>query len=188
MALVKLSTTIVIQLEFWNSVKDLVLSPISSPALELILFMLVVPFFVNLLIFWVTDNFLMRHDHQKKSFLINYVSKANGGAGNGDAGINGKSLTKNLLQRTKLTHSKHSSSTHQNHYNPSNNGFDRFLNENDSESDALISGDESFIIDDTDAYGDRIALERFAHGMGSTSSLESSSARRHHRNSFIVNS
>lgn len=37
------------------------LSPVSDPKLELAVVMLVIPFFVNILIFWVTDNFLMYH-------------------------------------------------------------------------------------------------------------------------------
>ncbi|XP_055321064.1 store-operated calcium entry regulator STIMATE-like isoform X2 [Sitodiplosis mosellana] len=79
MALVKIATTLFIQWKFWEGVKNLVLSPFSNATLEITLVMLVIPFFVNLLIFWVTDNFLMRHDHQqhKRSFLINYVSKLN---------------------------------------------------------------------------------------------------------------
>ncbi|XP_031626678.1 store-operated calcium entry regulator STIMATE-like [Contarinia nasturtii] len=85
MALVKIATTLFIQWKFWEKIKNLVLSPFSNESIELILVMLVIPFFVNLLIFWVTDNFLMRHDHnqQKRSFLINYVSKFNKGQSNG---------------------------------------------------------------------------------------------------------
>ncbi|CAH1640191.1 unnamed protein product [Spodoptera littoralis] len=37
------------------------LSPVSDPRLELAVVMLIIPFFVNILIFWVTDNFLMYH-------------------------------------------------------------------------------------------------------------------------------
>lgn len=47
MIIVKLITTLVIQLEFWDNVKDIVLSPFASPMLELIMVMLVIPFFVN---------------------------------------------------------------------------------------------------------------------------------------------
>lgn len=43
MALVKISTTLFIQWKFWESVKDLVLSPFSNAAVELTLFMLVIP-------------------------------------------------------------------------------------------------------------------------------------------------
>lgn len=37
------------------------LSPVSDPRVELAVVMLIIPFFVNILIFWVTDNFLMYH-------------------------------------------------------------------------------------------------------------------------------
>lgn len=191
MAIVKIFTTLFIQLQFWDSVKNLVLTPFSNETIELILMMLVIPFLVNLLIFWVTDNFLMRHDHQQnKSFLINYVGKCNSGINNGGpANTNGKLGTNTLFNRAKNHYkrviSNNSSSVSCSNSSTSNNKF--ILKVNDSESDALISGDENFDIDDNEMYGDRIALERCVHGMGSTSSLDSSSARRFHRNSVIVN-
>ncbi|XP_026320536.1 store-operated calcium entry regulator STIMATE-like isoform X2 [Hyposmocoma kahamanoa] len=37
------------------------LSPVSDQRIELAVVMLIIPFFVNILIFWVTDNFLMYH-------------------------------------------------------------------------------------------------------------------------------
>lgn len=66
MIIVKLITTLVIQLDFWNNVKDIVLSPFASPMLELVMVMLVIPFFINILMFWVTDNFLMRHKRKAR--------------------------------------------------------------------------------------------------------------------------
>lgn len=187
MALVKLLTSLFIQLEFWSSVKDLVLWPFSNPTIELALIMLVIPFFVNLLIFWVTDNFLMRHDHHKKSMLINYVN--NGGtASNGAAGLNGKSDLTTLLKRS----AKRSPLIENNSSNSSSIGS--LLKHSDTELDKLISGDENFDIDDVEMFGgDRIALEKFGQGIGSSnivdpsSSSASSSARRYHRNSFVLN-
>ncbi|KAG9332641.1 hypothetical protein JZ751_014739 [Albula glossodonta] len=41
------------------------LNPISNPELELAIVMLIVPFFVNALMFWVVDNFLMRKGRTK---------------------------------------------------------------------------------------------------------------------------
>ncbi|KAJ8408145.1 hypothetical protein AAFF_G00263730 [Aldrovandia affinis] len=41
------------------------LNPISNPKLELAIVMLIVPFFVNALMFWVVDNFLMRKGRTK---------------------------------------------------------------------------------------------------------------------------
>uniref|UniRef100_A0AAV2M9U0 Transmembrane protein 110 n=1 Tax=Knipowitschia caucasica TaxID=637954 RepID=A0AAV2M9U0_KNICA len=42
-----------------------VLNPIQNPDLELALVMLIVPFFVNALMFWVVDNFLMKKSRTK---------------------------------------------------------------------------------------------------------------------------
>lgn len=66
MMIVKLLTTIIIQMDIWNSVKKAILSPFKNPKVEVIIVMLIIPFFVNVLIFWITDNFLMRN---KKHFL-----------------------------------------------------------------------------------------------------------------------
>lgn len=173
MALVKIATTLFIQWRFWESVKDLVLSPFSNPTIELTLFMLVIPFFVNLLIFWVTDNFLMRHDqHQhKRSFLINYVSKmgknqSNGftngmspaANGNGSIHTNGKFGQPSLFARAKQyctsrLDSNRFSKIEQ--FQPQRR-FNELI-DNDSESDALLSGDERFDVEFTD--DDCVALE-----------------------------
>lgn len=173
MALIKIATTLFIQWRFWESVKNLVLSPFNA-TIELILFMLVIPFFVNLLIFWVTDNFLMRHDHQqhKRSFLINYVSKINKNpsngftngtapATNGNASIqtNGKLTTRNLYERAKeyctsrLVDIDNFSTFNQ---IDKQRRFNELI-DNDSESDALLSGDERFDVEFTD--DDCVALE-----------------------------
>lgn len=66
MMIVKLLTALIIQMDMWNDVKNLILSPFKNPKLEVIMVMLIIPFFVNVLLFWVTDNFLMRN---KKHFL-----------------------------------------------------------------------------------------------------------------------
>lgn len=187
MALIKLLTSLFLQFEFWSRVKDLVLAPFSNETIELALFMLVIPFFVNLLIFWVTDNFLMRHDHHKKSMLINYVS--NGGPmRNGGAGLNGKSDLKMLLKRSMIR-----SNFIDNHTSSDSNGNSMIIS--DSELEQLISGDENFDCDDVDVFvGDRIALERFGQDIGSsncvdpsTTSAPLSSARLNQRDSFVIN-
>lgn len=139
MVLIKILTTLVIQLDFWNNVKDLVLMPF-SPTIELVLIMLVIPFFVNLLMFWVTDNFLMRHEHHKtKSFLINYVDKKCS-RNNSVARLHGKSII-DTYKRT-------------NFYLKENNNHS-IMNSFDSEADALISGDEHGSIDDVEIYDQR---------------------------------
>lgn len=146
--------------------------------------MLVIPFVVNLLIFWVTDNFLMRHDqHQhKRSFLINYVSNKMGKGGqangfhNGNAtmtatgnastttnNINGKFATRHLYERAKqycsqsLDNIDNSLSSKLNQMEKSHR-FKHFDNNDESESDALLSGDERcFDVEFTD--DDCVALE-----------------------------
>lgn len=47
MIIVKLITTLFIQLDFWNNVKNFVLSPFRDPKIELAVVILVIPFFVN---------------------------------------------------------------------------------------------------------------------------------------------
>ncbi|GLH06226.1 hypothetical protein R5R35_013439 [Gryllus longicercus] len=62
MVIVKVCITLLIQLDFWDEVREFILSPITNPKIELAIVMLIIPFFVNALMFWVTDNFLMRHN------------------------------------------------------------------------------------------------------------------------------
>lgn len=107
MAIVKLITTMVIQLDFWDNVKNFVLSPFADPRIELAVVMLIIPFFVNIFIFWVTDNFLMRHNLKKRL---------------------GGTRDKNILQKVKIKYRSIRK--------------DRL---NDSESEALISGDEELL-------------------------------------------
>jgi len=45
---------------FWVQVRHVMLRWISNPQVEVVVVMLVVPFFVNAFMFWVVDNFLMR--------------------------------------------------------------------------------------------------------------------------------
>lgn len=60
-SIAKLIVTLVLQLKFWDHVRDLLLWSIPSPKLEVTLVVLVIPFFVNVFMFWVTDNFLIMH-------------------------------------------------------------------------------------------------------------------------------
>lgn len=109
MALIKLITTLIIQFEFWDFVKDLVISPFSSVQVEQAIIMLIIPFFVNILLFWVTDNFLMHRNHSQNKTMISHIS-------------NGKTMSNGFGGRAKvhyLNHHGHSG--------------------NDSESDALIT-------------------------------------------------
>lgn len=70
----KLVVTLVLQLKFWNHVRDLLLGIIPSPKLEVTLVVLVIPFFVNVLMFWVTDNFLTMH--RKETSKMNLAISA----------------------------------------------------------------------------------------------------------------
>ena len=80
MVVAKILITILIQLEFWDKVRDLILAPIKDPKVATTVVLLVIPFFVNVslsysfhettsfnfsfifqvMMFWVTDNFLMK--------------------------------------------------------------------------------------------------------------------------------
>lgn len=92
MAIVKLFTTLIIQFEFWDFVKELVISPFSNVQVEQAIIMLIIPFFVNILLFWVTDNFLMHHNRLSKT-IISHISNGKTGSG-----LNG---------RTKVHYSHH---------------------------------------------------------------------------------
>ncbi|KAK8750504.1 hypothetical protein OTU49_014869 [Cherax quadricarinatus] len=59
MVVVKVVITGLLALQFWSSVRDLILAPITDPQVRVVIVVLVIPFFINALIFWVTDNFLM---------------------------------------------------------------------------------------------------------------------------------
>ncbi|MPC15186.1 Store-operated calcium entry regulator STIMATE [Portunus trituberculatus] len=59
MVVEKIIITGLLALQFWASVRELILAPITSPQARVVIVVLVIPFFVNALIFWVTDNFLM---------------------------------------------------------------------------------------------------------------------------------
>lgn len=76
MMIVKVLITLFMQLNFWDSVKDLLLYPVRmNRHLELALVMLIIPFFVNILMFWVTDNFLMHKDRKESTDGIIYRSR-----------------------------------------------------------------------------------------------------------------
>lgn len=66
MVIEKILITCIIQLDFWNDVRELILSPIKDPKLEVAIVVLVIPFVINALMFWVVDNFLM-HRRPKMS-------------------------------------------------------------------------------------------------------------------------
>ena len=118
MVIVKLLTTLIIQMDYWNDVKNLILSPFKNPKLELIVVMLIIPFFVNVLLFWVTDNFLMRN---KKSYMGHHLLRAS---------PQRKRRGKSILEKVKVKYRSNSKGS---------------LKKNESESDLLSSEDDPII-------------------------------------------
>jgi hypothetical protein len=47
MVIVKICITLLIQFDFWDDVRDFILSPIVNPKVEVVVVMLVIPFFIN---------------------------------------------------------------------------------------------------------------------------------------------
>ncbi|XP_077982417.1 store-operated calcium entry regulator STIMATE-like [Glandiceps talaboti] len=64
----KILITLLVQFRFWDKVRDFILSPIHNPQLEVVIVMLIIPFVVNAIMFWVVDNFLMRKTRRKSTF------------------------------------------------------------------------------------------------------------------------
>jgi hypothetical protein len=54
----KIFVTILLQLDFWAKVQNFLLWPIPNPEIEVTLVVLIIPFVINVVMFWVTDNFL----------------------------------------------------------------------------------------------------------------------------------
>ncbi|KYO38780.1 store-operated calcium entry regulator STIMATE isoform X2 [Alligator mississippiensis] len=59
--------SLVLLIPGWTKLQELLLDYIPDPQLELVLVMLVVPFIVNALMFWVVDSLIMRKHKQKDS-------------------------------------------------------------------------------------------------------------------------
>ncbi|XP_078595037.1 store-operated calcium entry regulator STIMATE-like [Branchiostoma floridae x Branchiostoma japonicum] len=83
----KCAVALFVQLPFWDDVRKFILSPIHDPKVELAIVMLIIPFIINALMFWVVDNFLMRkhrklngsvHVKQGRS-KVKYYRKKNSG-------------------------------------------------------------------------------------------------------------
>lgn len=122
MTIVKLLTTLIIQMDMWNDVKNLILSPFKNEKIEVIMVMLIIPFFVNVLLFWVTDNFLMRN---KKHFLGHHQLRQSGPK---------RRRGKSILEKVKVKYQ-----------NSGTSGGQRTLKKYESESDLLSSEDDPII-------------------------------------------
>lgn len=67
MLVAKVVVTILLQLHFWEDVQNFLLWPIPSPKLEVVFVVLIIPFIVNVFMFWVTDNFLTMNRSKGRS-------------------------------------------------------------------------------------------------------------------------
>lgn len=64
MVIEKIAVAFLVTLEFWHKVRQFILKPVKKhPKVEVALVMLIIPFIINAIMFWVVDNFLM---HKKK--------------------------------------------------------------------------------------------------------------------------
>lgn len=116
--IIKLLTTLIIQIEYWDKVKEFVLSPFKDSRIEVAMTMLVIPFFVNVLIFWVTDNFLMRHVKKSRNNSNTRKNKPEGHS---------------ILEKVRVK------------YHVVNKKTELFDKKYDSESENLISSDDDEI-------------------------------------------
>ena len=76
MVIVKLITTLALQLRFWDNVKDLVLYPFANPHIKVTAVMLVIPFFVNVSViseiqlYYVINYFLLCDNWLRDNLII----------------------------------------------------------------------------------------------------------------------
>ncbi|KAM7130409.1 store-operated calcium entry regulator STIMATE-like [Ciconia maguari] len=63
--------SLVLLIPGWTKLQQILLGYIPNPQLELVLVMLVVPFIVNAIMFWVVDSLIMRKYKQKDTLDIN---------------------------------------------------------------------------------------------------------------------
>ncbi|XP_033642712.1 store-operated calcium entry regulator STIMATE-like [Asterias rubens] len=87
----KVVITLFASLKFWSEVARTLLSPIHNARVEVVIVMLIVPFFLNAIMFWVVDNFLMRKrrklkdDPNKNGVQARYFKLNNMKATNGES-------------------------------------------------------------------------------------------------------
>ncbi|KRZ80105.1 Vacuolar protein sorting-associated protein 11 -like protein, partial [Trichinella papuae] len=67
----KFFVTLLLLMRFWKSVREIALSPIRNPKVEVTLVILVFPFLINTIMFWVVDNFTMKRRAVSKKFNSN---------------------------------------------------------------------------------------------------------------------
>ncbi|XP_035227214.1 store-operated calcium entry regulator STIMATE-like isoform X2 [Stegodyphus dumicola] len=71
MLIEKILITLLIQLDFWDQVRKIIMSPIKDPKVEVAIVVLIVPFIINVFMFWVVDNFLMQKHGRWKQCVVN---------------------------------------------------------------------------------------------------------------------
>lgn len=63
----KVMVSFMLQAHFWSQVQRILLWPIPNPEVEIIMVILIIPFIINVIIFWVTDNILTMSRGLKKA-------------------------------------------------------------------------------------------------------------------------
>lgn len=71
MGVIKLITTLFIQMDFWDNVKEFVLSPFGDPRIELVVVMLIIPFFVNVSLGLWMNRLVIKCIAKSKRAMIN---------------------------------------------------------------------------------------------------------------------
>nr|XP_018670433.1 store-operated calcium entry regulator STIMATE [Ciona intestinalis] len=75
MVIEKVLVGVMVLPSFWHEVRKILLSWIKDPHIEVVLVMLIVPFCVNALMFWVVDNLLMKRSKAKNLVSLNSGSQ-----------------------------------------------------------------------------------------------------------------
>ncbi|XP_050431801.1 store-operated calcium entry regulator STIMATE-like [Adelges cooleyi] len=66
---VKFVITLLISLNIWQVVTKFIMAPFTDPRTELTIVMLIIPLFINALMFWVTDDILMHRSRHRVGLL-----------------------------------------------------------------------------------------------------------------------
>ncbi|KRZ51530.1 Vacuolar protein sorting-associated protein 11 -like protein, partial [Trichinella nativa] len=96
----KFFVTLLLLMRFWKSVREIALSPIRNPKVEVTLVILVFPFLINTIMFWVVDNFTMKRRAVSKKFNSNnsnsLIIANNGSSSSGIRRVHDESAVKLL--------------------------------------------------------------------------------------------
>ncbi|XP_075455174.1 store-operated calcium entry regulator STIMATE-like [Ascaphus truei] len=78
MVIEKTIISLVLLIPGWTKLQEILLDYIPDPQLELVLVMLVVPFIVNAIMFWVVDSLIMKKYKKLNNYVLESDSAANG--------------------------------------------------------------------------------------------------------------